>query len=130
MFTPPPHRRPTLSPIAPLLDTNITLPDGGRVRLRLPQARDRRGVTALLERVGVGTDALDLQRALRFDPRERAVVCATRWTADGERVVGLGAITFGADRADLLLVDEALAPGLGATLHGTLEGVSAQRRAA
>jgi hypothetical protein len=130
MFTPSPHRRPTLLLISPLLHTNITLPDGGRVRLRLPQARDRRGVMALLERVGVGTEPLELVRALRFDPRERAVVCATRWTTSGESVVGLGAITFGADRADLVLVDELLAPGLGATLHDMLEGVSAQRRAA
>lgn len=113
-----------------LLDTHITLPTGVRVRLRHPHLRDRAGVVALLQRVGLDVEELDLQRGLRFDPRTRAVVCATLWNGAGESVVGLAAITYGADRADLLIADNAMAPGLAAALQDTLAGADAVRRAA
>ncbi|MCW3039124.1 MAG: hypothetical protein JWM31_1029 [Solirubrobacterales bacterium] len=113
-----------------LLDTSVRLAHGPRVRLRHPHVRDRTGVAALLTRIGLGADDLDLQRALRFDPRVRAVLCATIWTVTGETVVGLGAISYGAEHADLLLVDEALAPGLREILLNTLALAGARRRAA
>lgn len=121
-------RHPSSIPV--LLDTHLTLPTGVRVRLRHPQSRDRAGLLALLERVGLGAEELDLQRAVRFDPRHRAVVCATAWTGLGETVVGLGAISYGAAAPDLVIADETLAPGLGATLEGVLTGADAVRRAA
>ncbi|WP_354699544.1 hypothetical protein DSM112329_05262 [Paraconexibacter sp. AEG42_29] len=116
-----------------LLHTHLTLLDGSRVRLRLPQARDRAGLLALLGRVGVGIDLLDLQRTLRFDPQRRAVVFATTWTPGavaGETVVGVGAVTFAHGTPDLLIADEASAPGLGAALADVLHTAASARRAA
>lgn len=119
-------------PILILLATHATLPDGTRVRLRLPQSRDRAGTVALLTRLGVSTGAheLDARRALRFDPRERTVVCATVWTAAGETVVGLGGITFATGHVDLLLTDEELAPGLRAVLRSVLAAAQSHHAAA
>jgi hypothetical protein len=100
------------------------------VRLRHPHLRDRAGVLALLDRVGLGTEELDLQRALRFDPRTRAVVCATRWHGASASIVGLAGITYGAELPDLLIADDALAPGLASALTDVLTGADAVRRAA
>lgn len=116
-----------------LLHTHLTLPDGSRVRLRLPQSRDRVGLHALLDRVGVGIEPLELQRTLRFDPQRRAVLVATTWergAADGEAVVGIGALTVADGTADLLIVDDVLAPGLAAALTTFLETAASARRAA
>lgn len=124
----PANRHP--QPIPVLLDTHITLPAGGRVRLRMPHVRDQLDVLVLLERLGVAAHELDVRRALRFDPRHRAVLCATVWTGSGESVAGVGAISYGAAGADLLLADELLAPGLGAALEAILVGAAAQRQAA
>lgn len=119
-------------PILILLDTHATLSDGTRVRLRLPQSRDRAGTMALLTRLGMdaGAPELDAQRALRFDPRGRTVVCATVWTAAGETVVGLGGITFATGHVDLLLTDEELAPGLRAVLRTVLAAAHSRHAAA
>jgi hypothetical protein len=88
------------------LDTHHTLPEGTRLRLRLPQVRDRAGLVGLLTRLGVQADDLDVARILRFDPRGRTVVCATVWTGTTETVAGIVAGQRGADGPDLLLADE------------------------
>lgn len=113
-----------------LLDTHITLPSGDRVRLRLPQGRETRGVGALLLRLGLNPDDVDVRRLLRFDPRRRAVVCATLWTAEGEVLVGVGGLTYLDGHVDLLVTDEELAPGLAEALHGVLTAAPSIRRAA
>lgn len=113
------------------LHSHITLPESGRVRVRYPQSRDREGLLALLERVGLRAAVLDVERLLRFDPRLRAVVVATRWSpSGGEEVVGVGAIGFTSDAPDLLVTDPQRAPGLAAVLADVLDEAAAARRAA
>ena len=79
-----------------------SLPDG--VRLRLPHRSDIDSVRELCARHG---QECDVEQLLRFDPRARAVVCAARWTGEGETVIGLGTIPLhpGAE-ADLLIADD------------------------
>jgi hypothetical protein len=103
-----------------LLDTTTQLPDGVRIRLRLPHATDLDGMRALHDRLGLKADELDVARALRFDPRRRAIVCATAWLGGAEAIVGYGAISFDRSTPDLLVVDEALAPGLRALIETLL----------
>ena len=112
------------------LDATTTLPGGLHVRLRLPHAADREALHALHARIGLAADGLELARFLRFDPCTRVVVCATAWLDGGSQVVGYGAIAHGAPEPDLLVVDEALAPGLRAVLRDVLCGGTARRRAA
>lgn len=94
-----------------LLNATTALADGARLRIRLPHRADRTGLRALLERLGLAGDDLELVRALRFAPRERVVACATAFVGGSERLVGVGAIDLGAREPDLLVVDEAQAPG-------------------
>lgn len=102
------------------IDAATTLPDGARLRIRLPHRSDRAAIGALLERLGLAAEELTIARALRFPPQERAVVCATAWVAGHPQVVGVGAIDLGAREPDFLLADEALAPGVGERLRGAL----------
>jgi hypothetical protein len=104
-----------------LLDATTHLPDGLRIRVRLPHAGDRPGLHDLHLRVGVEADDLELSRALRFDPRARAVACATAWLDGAEVLVGYGAIDRGAERPDLLISDEAAAPGVRDVLARALQ---------
>lgn len=113
-----------------LLDDTTTLPGGLRLRVRLPQARDRAALHALNARLGVSVDELDLARALRHDPTRRAVACASAWIEGTERVVAYGAIDIGACDLDLLLADDALAPGAGAVLAEALRERSHRHAAA
>jgi hypothetical protein len=76
----------------PLLHRFHDLPDGRRVRLRLPLARDRAALHELLGRLGLAADELDVGRALRWAPNRRVAVLATTWADDGERVVGFAAV--------------------------------------
>jgi hypothetical protein len=130
MFTPlsRPSRTIDVEPV--LLDTTTHLPDGARVRLRLPQAGDRQGLLQLYGRLGVHATPLDLERALRFDPRRRAVVCATAWVGVTETIVGYAAIDLDAQTLDVLMVDEDLAPGLRVVLESVLTARGAGRDAA
>jgi hypothetical protein len=92
-----------------------TLPGGLRVRLRLPQRADRAGLAAL------GLSELETRRALGFDPRERTAICAVAFVEEAHVLVGFGVITLGAGaRPDLLLADEAAAPGVATLLEGVL----------
>lgn len=102
------------------LDATTTLPDGSRVRLRLPQAADRPRLRELHERLGLACDEVELARALRFDPLERTVLCASVWTGTQELLAGWAAADRGAVQPELLLADETLAPGIALLLTRTL----------
>ncbi len=112
-----------------LLNTKTTLPDGTRLRVRLPQAVDRTGLRALHARLGLQADALEIARTLRFDPREVAVACATTWDGATEAVVGYGAIALDGDEPHLLVCDEAGAPGVSDALSDALRDHVASRAA-
>ena len=113
-----------------LLERRTTLQDGHRVRLRLPRHGDGAALRALARRLGVDADEVELARALKFDPRRRAVVCATAWVDGHETVVGWAAMDVGADEPDTLMADVALAPGLGRLLHAAVLERAADIRAA
>ena len=74
-----------------LLHDTHPLPDGSRIRLRLPHAADRAALHELLAEHGVAADDLDVRRALRWSPHRRVVV-ATRWDGACERVAGFAAL--------------------------------------
>lgn len=113
-----------------LINATTSLPDGARLRLRLPHQSDRAGVHALLTGLGLGIDELELARALRFPPRERVVACAMAFVGGTERVVAVGAIDLGARHPDLLIADAALAPGAADALAGALRERSLRDAAA
>jgi hypothetical protein len=104
-----------------------TLPNGLRVRLRLPGPSDRARLRDLLDRVGVPGDEFSLSRMTRFDPRTRTAVCATCFALAGETVVGYAAIDRWADEPDLVLADEDLAPGVGELLTAAARRHGARR---
>jgi len=109
------------------LDATTSLPDGRRLRLRLPQPSDRDRIATLHERLGVRLDDLELSRALRFDPLRRAVVCAVVWEDDHEAVVGWAAADRASATVEHVLTDEAAAPGVSRLL---VEALSEHARAA
>lgn len=113
-----------------MLGVPTTLPDGSRLRVRLPHALDRAGLRALHDRLGLYAEDFEIARALRFDPRREAVACATTWVSGTEVLVGYGAIALGTDAPHLLVSDEALAPGTGQALADVLRRRSAGRDAA
>ena len=94
-----------------LLTRTHPLPDGTRVRLRLPHAGDRAGLVALHDRVGAPLDDVRLSRILRFDPRACLSVCATMLTGLTEVLVAYGHVDRNGT-ASLVVADEALAPGV------------------
>ena len=85
---------------------------------------------ALLERRGLPAADLDVRRMLAFDPARRHVLCALAPLDGAEVLAGVGAIDFGEDAPDLLVVDERFAPGLGDVLGRVLIERSRSRRAA
>lgn len=113
-----------------LIDTHETLPDGRRIRLRLPHASDRDAIEVLLHRLGVVPDEVELARALRFDPRRQAVACATTWIGGQDTLVGFGSIELGAEDPATLVGDELTAPGVSRLLYDALRERSVRRRAA
>ena len=95
------------------------LADGTRVRLRLPQARDRAGLRALHDRLGAPLDAVRMARVLRFDPRAGFSVCATVLSGATEVLVAYGHV--GRDGSSSLVVaDEAFAPGVSELVRAVL----------
>ena len=72
------------------LHSTHELPDGRRVRLRLPHVGDRDAVHELLASFGLGADDFEVRRALRWSP-ERPVVVAVAWDGSSERLVGFAA---------------------------------------
>src|SRR3954447_23520479 len=102
-----------------LLTRTHPLPDGARVRLRLPQAGDRAGLVALHERLGAPLDDVRMTRILRFDPRACVSVCATMLSGLTEVLVAYGHV----DRdgtSSLVVADEALAPGVSSLVCAAL----------
>lgn len=113
-----------------MIDTTTTLPDGRRLRVRLPHTRDRQGLLALHERLEAPMEELELARTLRFDPRRRTVACATAWVDGREQLAGYGAIEIGASAPDLLVADDVLFPGAGRALAAALRERSRRHAAA
>ncbi len=103
-----------------LLDDTTALPDGTRIRLRLPHAADRIGVAELSQRLGLEADDLEIARALRFDPRTGTALCATVWVDGRETLVAFGTAARGTGRVDTVLADERVAPGAGAIVGAAL----------
>jgi hypothetical protein len=94
-----------------LLTRTHPLPDGTRVRLRLPQPGDRTGLRGLHERVGAPLDDVRMSQILRFDPRACLSVCATTLNWRTEILVAYGHV----DRdgaGSLIVADEVMAPGV------------------
>lgn len=106
---------------------SFTLPGGTRVRLRLARARHEPSVRALVARTDAECSELDIARLVRFDPRERMVICVLLDTS--EVVVGLGAISFDSDRPELLLVDEQVGEELNELLSSSLHELRRARAA-
>jgi hypothetical protein len=102
------------------LDGTTTLPTGLRLRLRMPQRFDQLRLRALFERIGLVPDELQISRALRFVPRDRVAVVATTLVGRTEEIVGLAVTDRFAESPDLVLADEAQAPGVGAFLEDAL----------
>ena len=117
------------SDTSPLRRT-FPVPGGPPVRLRLAGPSDGPLLTALLERRGLLTDELDVRRLLAFDPARRHVLCALAPLDGAEVLAGVGAIDFGTDDPDLLVIDERFSPGLGDVLGRVLIERSRSRRAA
>lgn len=92
------------------------------MRLRMVQSRDGTAIRALLADEGLAFDELELARLLRFDPRRRAVICASTLVGIREEVIGLGAIDLGARSPDLVVVDAERGGALRDLLTGALCG--------
>jgi hypothetical protein len=104
-----------------LLSTAHRLDGGLRVRLRFPYTDDHRRVADLYARLDLPLDEMGARRLLRFDARRRRVVCALAWIEGADVLVGLAASEPGGERdADLLVADEAAAPGVGDLLRRAL----------
>ena len=82
------------------------MPDGLRVRLRLARSGDQRPMADLLARLGFEPSTGQLQELVRFDPRQRAVVCATALVDGGEHVIGFGLIDLDAPRSPASVVSD------------------------
>ena len=114
-----------------MLATNLTLPNGTHVRMRLPHTADRPHVEALHARLGADAPGeLTAARSLHFDPRNVITLCATAWIGSTELFVGYGSIDLGAGAPFLIVCDDEAAPGLREVLHAALVGATADRRAA
>ncbi len=61
-------------------------------------------IKAFLAERGLAVDDLELARLLRFDPRRRAVICASTLIDVREAVVALGAIMLDTSAPDIVLV--------------------------
>jgi hypothetical protein len=117
------------SDTSPLRRT-FPVPGGPPVRMRMAGPSDRPLVAALLERRGLSADAMDVRRMLAFDPARRHVLCALAPLDGAEVLAGLGAIDFGEDAPDVLVVDERFGPALAELLGRVLIERSRSSRAA
>ena len=104
-----------------LLSRTYELPSGPRVRLRLARRSDLPGFRDLLRRRNVPAGELELERLIRYHPRERAVIAATAPIGGTEAIVGVGAIDLTEDaEPETLVVDARVADGLGRLLAEAL----------
>ena len=117
------------SDTSPLRRT-FPVPGGPPVRVRMAGPSDRALVVALLERGGLAAEDIDLRRLLAFDPARRHVLCALAPLDGAEVLAGLGAIDFGEDAPDVLVVDDRFGPGLSELLSRVLIERSRSSRAA
>ena len=117
------------SEISPLRRT-FPVPGGPPVRMRMAGPSDRPLEASLLERRGVAADDIDVRRMLAFDPARRHVLCALAPLDGAEVLAGLGAIVFGEDAPDVLVVDERFGPALAELLGRVLIERSRSSRAA
>ena len=117
------------SDTSPLRRT-FPVPGGPPVRVRMAGPSDRALVVALLERRGLTAEDIDLRRLLAFDPARRHVLCALAPLDGAEVLAGLGAIDFGEDAPDVLVVDDRFGPGLSELLGRVLIERSRSSRAA
>lgn len=119
-----------------LLGASYRLADGRRVRLRVAASTDTERIAALLFAAGERAPALEARRLTRFHPRRRLVMCATTLLDGSDGLVGVGAVWLDGPSAlvpDVLVTDEAAAPGVSELLAGALAGrarVLAHHRAA
>lgn len=114
-----------------LLANSHTLADGLRVRLRLACGRDHAAVLDLAARAGSPCGELEAHRLVRASPVDRVAVCALVWSGRREVLAGFAAADLAGGEPDVLLVDEALAPGLGPLLRSAVaERAAACRRTA
>jgi hypothetical protein len=110
-------------------DRPITLENGLRVRFRLPHAADRRGLQALFARGHSPIGELHARRLLRFEPRGRVALCAVAPVGGRESLVGFAAAAPGGGPPEVVLADEAVAPGMSLELRDRVVQVAAQRAA-
>lgn len=107
--------------VGALLSRSYALDAGPRVRLRLARRSDLPGIRALMDQREVPASDLELTRLVRYDPRRRAVICATAPLGGTETIVGVGAIDLALDaEPDTLVVDERLTRGLAELLFAAL----------
>ncbi len=99
-----------------LLGHSHTLEYGLRVRVRLAHVTDVEALLDLAARAGRPCGELAARRMLRVEPRVRVAVCAAAWVDGRQTLVGYGAGDLAAGEPDVLLCDDALAPGVGALL--------------
>jgi hypothetical protein len=105
--------------------------DGAPLRLRLPLSRDHAALSGLLGRLGLQASDLERRRLVAVDPRARLAVCATAWLDGREVLAGYAATSRDGDaEPDVLLVDEAVAPGVGTLLRAALAEQGRPRRVA
>jgi hypothetical protein len=115
----------------PLLDRHHLVPDGTRVRLRLPQVSDRPALHELLARLGLSAGDLDVRRGLRWAPHAgRWSVVATRWDGVCERIVGVASVDDGDGAPTLLAEDAAVCDLLARALAERAETAPRSRRVA
>jgi hypothetical protein len=74
----------------------------------------------LLSRQGLHVDDLELARLVRFDPRCRAVICASALIGPTETIVALGAIDLDAASPDIVIADSSAGDGLRELVAGAL----------
>ncbi len=86
------------------------------------QPRDSSAIRAFLAEQGLGIDELELARWLRFDPRRRAVICASALMEGREAIVAVGGIDLDRSTPDTLVVAEDSERALRALLVGALGG--------
>lgn len=108
-----------------LLSASYLLPDGVRVRLRLPHGTDVPAILALCKEHGIDLDALDIVRLIRADPHRRLMLCATALLGSSNILVGVASIPLGQQRVgepDLMVLDQHVSADLGPLLRNALVG--------